>query len=194
MSSVIHICNLALDHLGQLPIGGLFPTERTKAARVCKLHYETARDAVLRDFPWNFSTKTVAMAVADYKSPKWDYAYSYPIDCLKAREIVGDSVSDKIRFKVEQANDETLVILSNQSQAVLEYTAKVTNPMLFDAEFVIALSYFLASEMAEAMTGETSQEEKALKKYDRMIGKAEAADASEGDPEPDGSNPYVDCR
>lgn len=52
MPSVIEICNLALSAIGQGIINAL--DEHSPQAEACSLHYESARDAVLREFPGTF--------------------------------------------------------------------------------------------------------------------------------------------
>ena len=85
----VGICNLALTgHLGTTPISAI--GESTKAGQVCDLHYEAARDALLRAHPWNFAIKRVALAQDGTKTTElealeyeFDYGYALPADCLK---------------------------------------------------------------------------------------------------------------
>ncbi|MGR7394096.1 hypothetical protein ACU63O_11170 [Klebsiella aerogenes] len=86
MASVIEICNRALSNIGNnRSINSL--NEASKEAGQCSLYYESIRDAVLADFDWNFATKTVALADTNNPPLDWDYAYTYPTDCLKIIEI-----------------------------------------------------------------------------------------------------------
>lgn len=51
--------------------------------------------------------------------------------------------------------DGSRVILSNVSEAMMEYIKRITDVTVFDATFVDALSYKLASDMAMPLTGDS---------------------------------------
>lgn len=51
-------------------------------------------------------------------------------------------------FAIETNSDGTKIILTNQPQAVIRYTVKVTDPAKFSPLFVNALAYLLASYLA----------------------------------------------
>lgn len=86
MASVIEICNRALSNIGNnRSINSL--EEASKEAGQCSLYYESIRDAVLADFDWNFATKNIALADTNNPPQDWDYAYTYPTDCLRIIEI-----------------------------------------------------------------------------------------------------------
>ena len=96
MASVIEICNRALSNIGNnRSINSL--NEASKEAGQCSLYYESIRDAVA-DFDWNFATKTVALADTNNPPLDWDYAYTYPTDCLKIIEI-------PVRYPVPNCSD-----------------------------------------------------------------------------------------
>jgi hypothetical protein len=63
--SEVSIANMALSHVGQHnQIAAL--SDSTEAARQCNLHYEQARDSLLRAHPWNFAIKrTVLLTQAE---------------------------------------------------------------------------------------------------------------------------------
>ena len=49
-SSVVEICNRALDAIGVQPITAI--TEETKAGGLCRRYYPQIRDDVIRGHPW----------------------------------------------------------------------------------------------------------------------------------------------
>lgn len=55
--SAVSICNMALSRVGHHTEITASLSENTEAARQCNLHYEPARDALLRSHPWNFATR-----------------------------------------------------------------------------------------------------------------------------------------
>lgn len=162
MASTTEICNMALSHLGVGKDVGNSDTENTPEARTFRRFYETARDAVLRDFPWPFATVTAPLAlVTDDTDPsditaQWEFRYRYPSDCLNAKRIVSnlrnDNRQSRIPFKIE-GDGAGALILSNWPNAVLEYTSRVTTTSLFAADFTLALTYRLACYMATRVTG-----------------------------------------
>ena len=91
-ASEVSVCNLALARLGiDVPIANL-ETEQSKAASQCRLHYETARDAMLADFPWNFARRRAALAeLADDPAEGWEYNYALPNDCLRVVAVIPET-------------------------------------------------------------------------------------------------------
>lgn len=194
MASEVNICNLSLSHIGVKSIAAL--SESTKEARECNLKYPFAREEVLRAYPWNFAEKRVTLALLTDTYVGFDYAYQYPTDCLDAREIynpagsgigtyfdstTGEYVNKaKIEFKVVVNDDlDSRVILTNQEDAVLIYTAKVTDPNIFDSMFIKMLSHFLASELAVPLRGDSKKQENEINIYNALLGQAQQANASE---------------
>jgi len=89
--SAIQIYNGALSRIG---ISQFIESqdETSQAGNFYRLWYDTCRQAVLRDFPWNFSTTTVALALLDGDPlPGWQFKYAVPTDCLFARMICDSS-------------------------------------------------------------------------------------------------------
>ena len=82
MTSKVQICNLALAHIGQKSVASL--DEASVPATYLNLYYDAARDAALRDYNWNFATKTIALA--DLGTPDrddYDYMYAFPSACAR---------------------------------------------------------------------------------------------------------------
>lgn len=178
--SPVNICNIALSHLGAGGIDAL--TERSAEANACQLHYDIARDATLRDFPWNFATKRAVLAALSETPPApWSYLYALPTDCLLAREIVNSGGTARIPFSVESNSGGTArVLLSDQSSATLVYTARVTEAALFDPMFVEALSWRLAALICMPITRNRNIMQMAQTMYLNAIAQAQRADGNEG--------------
>lgn len=182
-ASVVQICNLALSHLGAAAIVSL--TENSAEGIACNLHYETCRDSVLRDYPWNFATKRVALAALAETAPAgWSYVYGLPTDCLLAREIVNTLSTDRIKFTIESnAGGTARVILTDQGQATLLYTAQVGEVTMFDPLFVEALAWKLASMVCMPLTRDRNIMQMCQTLYLNTLAMAQAADANEGQAE-----------
>lgn len=192
--SVVQICNLALSHIGMNLINLL--TEPTKEAQRCNLYYPIVRDFVLEDHPWGFASRKVDLALISKKPVGFDYAYQYPTDCLLAREIYQEIPGLKpIDFEViSQENLSIKMIITNQPDAVLIYTAKITDTNMFNPVFVNALTWLLASYLNKALTAKKSVGLEAYKIYESIRGRAELADATESSSSEEYSNTFIDAR
>jgi hypothetical protein len=208
MASDVDICNLALLRLGtRSSISAL--TEGSTEANACALVYPIVRDTLLAQHHWGFATRRVALAdlgsppggvAADSydgagRAGDWRFRYAYPTDCLHARGIrppSGTTVTwddcrprhpHAIRFEVSGDQDGSgnpiKVILTDQPQAELIYTARITAAAQFDAGFIEALSWMLAAELAVTLTGDKVIAQACVEAAGAAIGGAKANDANE---------------
>lgn len=196
MPSEIEICNMALSHIGKYPIQAL--TEATKEAQECKRLYALIRDSVLRDHAWNFATKRLTLALLTDEIEGWDYAYQWPIDCVRALRIYNessDNEEDAIPFEICTNSElSSRIIATDQADAVLIYTAKVTNPNVFDALFIDALSYRMAADLSLPLRGDPKLASNMLQIYQLLLSRARPANANERKAAPDESCSFIAAR
>ncbi|EOC1317150.1 hypothetical protein ACI09J_001772 [Cronobacter turicensis] len=174
MSSVVEICNLALGNIGNnRSINGL--NEKSKEADVCNLYFEHCRDAVLSDFDWNFATKRVALADTGNPPPDWEFAYRYPVDCLRITEIMlpgirNPAAAGRVEYFVGADSDGTgKLIYTDQPQAWLKYVGRITDVNMFDRLFIDALSWRLAASICMPLTGNADMANNAMMIYRSTI-------------------------
>lgn len=95
MSSPIDLCNSALAEIGTQSQINSF-TEASAEAFNCQLFYDPMRRSLLRQAPWGFARKQVALSLLDQASnyttstpPFYPflYSYAYPADCMKLRYL-----------------------------------------------------------------------------------------------------------
>lgn len=180
MASEVDICNLALSHIGaSATISSL--TEKSEEAFHCNLLYSDARDALLRAHPWGFATRHIALSDVGSPPGNWSYRYSYPNDALYAREILQEDTSgDPIQFEVALSDAyNSRVILTDQEEATLIYTYKVTNTLAFDPLFVSALSWRIAADIAMPLTRDQNRLQAAYQMYQATLSEAQAFNANE---------------
>jgi len=196
--SKAQICNLALAHIKQTQttISNL-ETDTGNTAAVLRVHYDVARRFVLADHAWNFATKRVTLA--DIGSPPsgiWTYRYDYPSGCLQLREIqAATRTANPVAFAVEAEDDGSgLSILTDMATAVAIYTNDVENPSLFPPGFVTALGWYLASEIAPALSGSETIQEACLTVYRNHLAAAQAQDAQEGQADDEAASPWEQAR
>lgn len=156
MASKTSICNMALSHLGiAKPIANI-DSEQSQEAAACRTFYDVSRDRVSRDVAWPFLTKIEALAlVEENPNEEWAYAYRYPSDCLDVRKIQSgvrnETNSQRIPYKIA-SDDQGLLLFTDREDAILEYTVRLDNVNLYPADFMMALSYRLATYIAARLT------------------------------------------
>lgn len=154
------IANLAIAHCGVgVQITNML-TDQSAEARACNVFFDQAKNDVLRDFNWPFSTvfETLQL-VANNPTCEWAFSYQYPNDVVRLRRILSgikiDSVNSRVPYQLA-ASDTTgsakKLIYTNFPNAIAEFTGKVKNLAIVDHDFEIALSYRLAFYIAAQLT------------------------------------------
>ncbi len=178
----IEICNLALSHIRGFPIQSLI-SPKTKEDKECKRLYIPAKNMTLEAFDWSFARKHKTLAVVSgFTRPGWTYVYEYPVDCLAPRYIYNsakDSHHDPIAYEVGVSDDLTKrYIFSDQEDAILFYTAEVTDENLFTPGFKLSLSYRLASMLAVPIKSQPRLEDQMLQRFYQTLGSSESTNAN----------------
>jgi hypothetical protein len=182
MSSEVEICNLALAHLGDsATVASIDPPEGSAQAEHCSRWYPIARDSLLELSDWNFATTRALLAELVNPFPQWAHAYAYPTDCLKVLGILASDATGDVAGTFPQdgfyygavpqlytaytpqdyttetdATTGNMVILTNQADALVRYTRKVTDTSKFSPLFRDALAFYLAGYLAgPVLKGET---------------------------------------
>lgn len=157
MASEIDICNLALSHLGDTAtVASINPPEGSAQAEHCSRFYPVARNALLEMHAWGFATKRIQLALLSSGWPEWNYSYAQPGDAVNILAVLPPSVTDDNvaavqipqPFSCEVDAGDAEVIYTDQADAVLRYTAIITDTTKFSPLFVTALSHHLAGMLA----------------------------------------------
>lgn len=152
MASDLDICNLALARLGdEANVVSINPPDQSAMASYCAKFYPLSLSAALDDHNWGFATKTVTLALLTNSNTLWGYCYALPSDTINVIALfdvttVGDG--NQQDFSVESDVNGNGVIYTNQANALLKYSAYVTNTAQFPPLFVDALAWKLASNIA----------------------------------------------
>ena len=197
MASVTDICNMALMRCGSsAAISSL--TEKSQEANLCNAFYAQCRDYVLRDFPWGFAQRQVALSElaatageANGFPAGWGYKYGYPTDCLMVHAIYPGTRNPRVDQRVPyqiMSDGAATAIYTDQESAELVYTAKVTDTTLFEPMFISALVFLLASEIALPLTVNPRILEQLRAGYQQAVREAAARNMNESQslPVPDG--------
>lgn len=193
--NTIDLCNVALATVGvDRGIESLDDDE--PGARYCKRLYPQVRGLLLRDHPWRWATRRVALALLSEEVSGWEYAYSYPSDCVKVLAVEDEVPLEGViyPFEVRALTGSSVAICCNVMTAYGRYTKDVIDANLFDPAFVEALSLRLASRLAVSLTGDRSLAGGLAQDAERALARAKFLDASEGYQEAYVTSRYTDAR
>jgi len=191
------ICNLALSHFGGGKINSL--DDSTEKARQLDINYDNCLEATLRVFPWNFARKIELLALTDDTTPGWEYVYEYPANCVNILRVCTEG---NARYQGREYDSEFKIISDGTEKyiacdvedAYVEYTLNVTNPTIYDALFIKSLSYLLAAEVCNALSGNAQKAQEMMQKYALAIGDAHLAGANENNTPIEWPTSYIDGR
>jgi hypothetical protein len=160
------ICNLALSDLGAKRITDI-DADTSPQAILCRLHYEPARDALLRSHYWPFAAARATLA-QDANDPdfEFDNQFILPADFLYLRSIYESEPYDKSR-RPHMIEGER--ILTNDSTMEIRYTKRVTDVTKFDPLFVQALVLNLALKMVMPLSGADVKLKQTIKEDIRLL-------------------------
>lgn len=157
MATQTEIANIALTHIGVGKEIGNLETEKSEEAEACRRMFDLALDETLRGFAWPFATRFVTLAlVADNPTTEWAKSYRYPSDCLLLRRLLSGARTDTRQSRVPyrvSGDAQGKLILTDISDAVLEYTVRVTNTETLSPDFTNAIAALLAFYIAPRLTG-----------------------------------------
>jgi hypothetical protein len=181
VNTEVGICNLALAHIGEAPtLSSINPPEGSQAAEHCARFYPYARDAVLRVHAWKFATTHRTLAPLAGAPLAWHYKYALPVDCVRALAVYAPGQGTRQTFDLAlDPGSGQEVVLADQDAAVLEYIARVTDPNRYDALFVLALSWLLASHLAMPVARNPRIQAACNEQYLRVLSQATAVSANE---------------
>lgn len=188
MASEVSICNGALTRIAGKLITSLL--DGTVEANFCKENYPDIRDAVLRSHPWNCATARASLAQL-VDNPPFGFAaqFTLPADCLRVLVFNDDNVSSHllngiivydpaIRFKIEGRR-----LLTDDGEANIVYIKRETDPMVYDALLVQAISARLAAELAFPLTKNPRLVSTMWELYASKMQEARTTDGMEGTPD-----------
>lgn len=200
MAASTNIANMAISHLGISKEIGNLDTEKSAEAAACRTFYETARDETLRDFPWPFATKFVALGLVETDpTDEWSFSYRYPSDCLNIRRILSglrnDNRDSRASYKIGR-DDDGVLIYTDIENASIEYTIRDDEVERYTPDFKMAFSCRLAALIAPRITkGDPfKMRDAALKMYQMELSKAHANAANEEQPDREPESEFIRAR
>lgn len=203
MSSLLDIWNMALSNISA-DSEVTDENEASLEARLCRLHWPTTRDALLRSFDWGFARRRFDLALlGEVSGAMFRYRYSVPTDFLAARGInerftyswTPPALQARFELSSESLDGvESTVLLSWEPSATLLYTARVENTELYDATFVKLASWALAAAICMGVTKSETRTAKAETNFRSLLGAAKTQAANERGAQPDATPDWMGVR
>lgn len=188
-TSLISLCNRALDLLGADPLTSL--EDQSKAARLCARNFSSVRDAVLRSYPWNCAMQRIRLpALAD--PPAFGYYYQYrlpegpnPPYCLRVYEVM-----DGDEWQLEGR----AILTDYAPPLAIRYVARLEDPNLFDSLLAECVSAALGVYLAANLTEAASRVEAMQQRYQQLLAEARRIDAQEEPSQRLDANQWLESR
>jgi hypothetical protein len=178
----VAIGNMALANIGQPPIQSF--DEKNASGRALKLRYDECRREALSATLWNFASLWEAgVPLAIDPKPGWSYVWSYPADALRVFEVYQpDKTAPPIPFEVTDrpGSQSGRIIHTNDPAPVFIYSRDKTDPTTFDADFVNALAWLVASKIAMPITKNVKIRQDCETMWQGLAAKARSRTLNEG--------------
>lgn len=172
----LQIYNLALMAVGAAPL--VTVADVSVQADIVRAWYSFCRDSVLREHPWNFAEKRVALTPVVGTTPAMDFAryFDLPSDCLKLRRLSDEAVDTA--YKVEGRR-----IACDEATISILYTYRNTDTTTYDPIFVNCLVAMLAWKIAYPIRKDIALERSKEAVYMTALSIAKGVDSQEGTPD-----------
>lgn len=192
MADYVTVANKALSLLGendQLRD----PDQDGAPARSVRAVWDTVRQEVLRDHPWNFAIKRTRLnATTEWEGIGFSHAFPLPageLQCLRLVEVLEPRMSADA-YQLEDGK----IVADTIGPVAIRYVADVPDVSKWDALFVDAFAAKLAFQICDRITGDLSRQSAMEAIYRRALSKAKGVDAKENPPVPFEDSSWVDAR
>lgn len=194
MRTQFELTNLALRHIGMRKIDSLDGID--PSAVICADFFNPCRDDILREHAWPFALVQQPLNKSIVTPPlDWFFCYNYPTSNIATAWYV---FNDATKLDKEAQNFEirfdpatgTKIICSNLDAAYVEYTYIVSDTLIWDSKFDMAMTWRLASEICPGLTGDDEKSLKLMQIYNAYIQETKRISASEKTRKPNQTSGY----
>jgi hypothetical protein len=172
----VAIANLALDLIGSRFIASL--DEGTKESKAITRNYDSCRQAVLRDYPWNFATDRIILDTPDATPPAFGYTYRFalPLGFIRVHTVYDSSgcVLGPGTYTLESG-----WLFTDHSVVWLRFVFDMDDTTRFDPLFDEALSAYLAWKIAYLVSASETRQKELYAAYVKLLSKAKFVDTVE---------------
>tara|TARA_R100001460_G_scaffold19282_1_gene40358 strand:+ start:665 stop:1270 length:606 start_codon:yes stop_codon:yes gene_type:complete len=200
MTSTVDIANFALNSLGANNISSF--DENSKPGRLVNQRYDSVRDMVFRQHPWNCLVRRAELP-QESTTPDFGYAFQYtlPTDpfCLRVLEFSNGTLTFPYDDMTSNSGQPAFVIedrklVTDEAIAKIRYIGRVTDPQKYDAGLIETLASALAFELAYAITGSNTVKQIMAAEYSDKLRNAKFVDATEGAPQKIEASDFLQAR
>lgn len=193
--SQAQICTIALGNIGINKIIEDLDADESSDGHACQTHYAAALETTLKAWRWPFAQRSVALAtISSYDGDQWYYAYRAPSDYLLAH-AVNPLQEDPVGQPYQIGGDDSgLIIYTDAPDAILAYTALISQPGLYSADFVDAIAWQLAIRIAMPLAAAEGYRQAARQGYIAAIAAANTNTGNESRPAIDPDGAFVTAR
>ncbi|UIJ37807.1 hypothetical protein LWC08_14105 [Desulfobaculum bizertense] len=180
----MQIMSAALMELGEEGIGSL--KEDSELVRIMSVFYETERDAMLEEHPWNFALRRVELA-EQVSGAAFGYARAFqlPSDALCVVDVEPEQ-----NFELEGQS-----LLTDSPHVFLRYVRRIRHAKALPPTFRSALAARLAARVAKKITGSSAEKERMEVLYRERLRTAKSRDAQGGGrPAPQRPHAFISAR
>lgn len=182
MPSDTDVVNIAMRHVGASRILNL--TEGSPEANVANDIYADLVRSLLRSHIWNFATKRLKLAQSS-TAPIFEFDHAYPVPSEWLRTISchadSDGRSSIAVYRMELVSDQRAIV-TDADDVYLRYVAEITDPNLWNADFVEAVASALARDLSIPLAASNTMRDEYRKIHIREINRAKSSDAMESTP------------
>ena len=147
-----NIANLALGWMGANLILDIDDPDLNEA-RLCKVNYPFARDAVLEERDWTFAcARRIIAPEQEVPAFEWGQQFLLPGECIRVRRVSDEPNFTNTSFQWEK---EGRSILCNATQIYVKYIKRVEDPTLFSPNFAQAVAARLGMELCLPLSAGT---------------------------------------
>lgn len=147
----VHICNLALDYLGEAPISSV-ENPRNQREEIMARWYDHTRMTVLREYVWNFAQKYDDLSRSGDGAGGHSDKYNLPNDCVRVNTVGSDRYNPITDFDIFARE----LHCSEGNSVPIWYNRNVTEVSKMDALFVNIFALRLALKVAYKFTKKKS--------------------------------------
>ena len=194
MASAESVCNVALRRIGGSRITSL--TDGSKNATVCNDIYETIRDDMLRNHPWNFAAVWIKLAqTATAPVAGFDYYYGMPSGWLRTILVSDDDAGRGRPDYREESDGDDIRIACSAAEVWIKFVKRITDLNKWSADAVEALAARLALDLAVPVANMNATLRSELKEEaKKALIRAKSTDAMSDTPEPRPRGTWVTSR
>jgi hypothetical protein len=151
----------------------------SQEANYANLLYNPLRDFLLREGDYEFASSPVVPTAIATPSFPWLYAYQYPLDCVRVKQLIpaGFNILDPQPVEFNIANSAaTRAIVTKQEVAIMVYTTNGVSEAFWDPMFTEAMVRMLASALAFALENRIELSNEKLQEAVNFAGMASLKD------------------